>query len=102
MGPSSKASGGTATNVSTGDACPSAIPRVSVMGVGVHAVNLASALSAAFWAANAPGVRGYITATGVHGVIESQDDPDLKAIHNRSLLSLPDGIPMVWVGKSRG
>jgi len=72
------------------------------MGVGIHAVNLASALSAAFWAAHAPGLRGYITATGVHGVIESQDDPDLKAIHNRSLLSLPDGIPMVWVGKSRG
>jgi len=72
------------------------------MGVGIHAVNLDSALTAIFWAARAAGVRGYVTATGVHGVIESQDDPDLQAIHNRSLLSLPDGVPMVWVGRSRG
>lgn len=79
-----------------------AFPRVSVMGVGIHAVNLTSAMSATFWAAHTPGVSGYITATGVHGVMESQDDSRLKAIHNRSLLSLPDGMPMVWVARSRG
>jgi N-acetylglucosaminyldiphosphoundecaprenol N-acetyl-beta-D-mannosaminyltransferase len=72
------------------------------MGVGIHAVNLDLALNATFWAAHAAGVRGYVTATGVHGVIESQYDPDLQAIHNRSLLSLPDGVPMAWVGRSRG
>ena len=93
---------GTASQVCESEACVAAIPRVNVMGVGIHAVDLASALSAAFRAAHTRGLRGYITATGVHGVIESQDDPDLKAIHNRSLLSLPDGVPMVWVGRSRG
>ena len=72
------------------------------MGVGIHTVNFASALAATLWAARAANVRGYVTATGVHGVIESQDDPALKAIHNRSLLSLPDGVPMAWVGKCRG
>lgn len=87
----------TDTSVRPGD-----IPRVNVMGVGIHAVNFSSALSAALWAARTPGVRGYITATGVHGVIESQDDPALKAIHNRSLLSMPDGAPMAWVGRFSG
>jgi len=83
-------------------ASPIAIPRVNVMGVGIHTVNLDSALIATFWAAHAAGVRGYVTVTGVHGVMESQSDPYLKAIHNRSMLSLPDGVPMVWVGRSRG
>lgn len=81
---------------------PPGIPRVNVMGVGIHAVNFASALSASLWAARTSGVVGYITATGVHGVMESQDDPALKAIHNRSLLSMPDGAPMAWVGRFSG
>ncbi|MEQ1897770.1 MAG: WecB/TagA/CpsF family glycosyltransferase [Vicinamibacterales bacterium] len=81
---------------------PYALPRVNVLGVGIHTVNLASALTASFWAARAAGVRGYVTVTGVHGVIESLNDPALQVIHNRSLLSLPDGVPMAWVGKARG
>jgi N-acetylglucosaminyldiphosphoundecaprenol N-acetyl-beta-D-mannosaminyltransferase len=102
MGPLLPSSGGTVADVATTLPGAPAIPRVSVLGVGIHAVNSISASSAAFWAAHTPGVRGYITATGVHGVIASQDDPGLKAIHNRSLLSLPDGMPMVWVGRARG
>jgi hypothetical protein len=42
------------------------------MGVGTHSVNPDSALIATFWAAHVAGVRGYVTGTGVHGVIESQ------------------------------
>jgi N-acetylglucosaminyldiphosphoundecaprenol N-acetyl-beta-D-mannosaminyltransferase len=38
----------------------------------------------------------YVCVTGVHGVMESQRDPSLKEIHNRSGLTTPDGMPMVW------
>lgn len=80
----------------------STLPRVNVLGVGIHAVNMSSALREANDALMSPGTVGYVTVTGVHGVMESQDDPSLLAIHNQSFLSIPDGIPMVWMGRLQG
>ena len=40
--------------------------------------------------------------TGVHGIIESQTNPELKQIINESLLTTPDGMPTVWVGRLQG
>ena len=34
--------------------------------------------------------------------MESQRNPALKVIHNRSFLSTPDGMPMVWMGRWNG
>jgi N-acetylglucosaminyldiphosphoundecaprenol N-acetyl-beta-D-mannosaminyltransferase len=34
--------------------------------------------------------------------MESQDDPALREIHNRSGLTVPDGVPMVWAGRFAG
>ncbi len=76
-------------------------PRVNVLGVGISALNLDSAVEA-LAAARAAGRRGFVTITGAHGVIESQDDPALRNIHNASLLSTPDGMPMVWMGRLQG
>ena len=76
-------------------------PRVNVLGVGISVLNLDSAVET-LARALASGQRGYVTVTGVHGVIESQSDPQLRTIHNRSLLSTPDGMPMVWMGRLRG
>ena len=76
-------------------------PRVNVLGVGISVLNLGSAV-ATLDAALQAGVRGYITVTGVHGVMESQDDESLRQIHNRSLLSTPDGMPLVWLGRFAG
>ncbi len=76
-------------------------PRVNVLGVGISALNLDSAVEALV-RARAAGRRGFVTITGAHGVIESQDDPSLQHIHNASLLSTPDGMPMVWMGRLQG
>lgn len=76
--------------------------RVNVLGVGISSLNLESAVSFLVQASQEKGNTGYVTVTGVHGVVESQHDPELKRIHNRSLLSTPDGMPMVWVGRQRG
>ncbi len=78
------------------------IPRANVLGVGINAVNMESALREVNAALDQPGTVGYVTVTGVHGVMESQDDSKLKVIHNRSFLSIPDGIPMVWMGRWQG
>lgn len=80
----------------------SSIPRANVLGVGINDVTMGLALAEVEGAANTPGLLGYVTVTGVHGVIESQEDATLKQIHNHSFLSLPDGIPMVWMGKLQG
>ena len=45
---------------------------------------------------------GYVCVTGVHGVMEAQRDPDFRRLLNRSLVTTPDGMPMVWVGRARG
>jgi len=75
--------------------------RVNVLGVGISVLNLNTAL-----AAIADAVRerrkGYICVTGVHGVIEAQDDEAFKRILNGAFLCTPDGMPMVWAGRLAG
>lgn len=80
----------------------SSLPRVNVLGIGISDVNMGTALTEVEAAVEVPGLLGYVTVTGVHGVIESQSDQDLQRIHNASYLSIPDGIPMVWMGWMRG
>ena len=75
--------------------------RANVLGVGVHATNLVEAVLLSDRLLQAR-VRGYVCLTGVHGVMEAQRDPRLKGILNRAMLCLPDGMPMVWVGRAQG
>ena len=75
--------------------------RINVLGVGISEINYAAALDQ-IRAAIAERRRGYITVTGVHGVSESQEDDELRDIHNGSFLSTPDGMPMVWMGRLAG
>ena len=44
----------------------------------------------------------YVCVTGMHGVMESRDDSELREIHNRSGLTTPDGMPMVWASRWAG
>lgn len=48
------------------------------------------------------GSGGYVCVTGVHGVMESQRDVTLLEIQNGSMLTVPDGMPMVWMGRLQG
>ncbi|MGA2216811.1 MAG: WecB/TagA/CpsF family glycosyltransferase, partial [Terracidiphilus sp.] len=40
--------------------------------------------------------------TGVHGVMEAQEDTEFRRILNESFLTVPDGMPTVWVGRHQG
>jgi N-acetylglucosaminyldiphosphoundecaprenol N-acetyl-beta-D-mannosaminyltransferase len=75
--------------------------RVNVLGVGISVLNLRTAL-AAIAAAVSERRKGYICVTGVHGVMEAQDDAGFKKILNDAFLCTPDGMPMVWAGKLAG
>ncbi|QBG47322.1 glycosyltransferase [Verrucomicrobia bacterium S94] len=75
--------------------------RTNVLGVGVSSLNMNDAVQDLL-VARARGQKGYVCVTGVHGVIESQRDPELRKIHNRSFLTVPDGMPTVWMGREQG
>lgn len=75
--------------------------RVNVLGVGVHALNLCSAV-AVLQTAIETRSKGYVCVTGVHGVSEAQSDPAFRSILNRAFLNTPDGMPMVWLGRISG
>ncbi len=76
-------------------------PRCSVLGVGISSVSMRLAVETIRdWIRNRQ--REYVTVTGVHGVMESQDDPALKRIHNEAGMVTPDGMPMVWLNKLAG
>lgn len=70
-------------------------PRVDVLGVGVSCLTLDSTVEVVSgWVDR--GEHRYVCVTGVHGVMECQRDLQLLQIHNRSGLTTPDGMPMVW------
>lgn len=77
------------------------VPRVNVLGVGISVLNRERALGVLIEALRSD-QRGYVCVTGVHGVIEAQDDPAFARILNASLLTTPDGMPMVWAGRLAG
>jgi N-acetylglucosaminyldiphosphoundecaprenol N-acetyl-beta-D-mannosaminyltransferase len=56
-------------------------PRVNILGVGVSAINLNMAIkSIDDWIQKQE--SHYICVSGVHGVMESQRDRELRHIHN--------------------
>ena len=80
---------------------PPLIRRCNVLGVGVSAINPSVALETiGKWIDYRE--CHYVCITGVHGVMESQRDPQLKHIHNRAGLVTPDGMPLVWISRLRG
>lgn len=76
-------------------------PRINVLGVGISTLTLDSAVESVVSAVQA-NRQGYVTVTGVHGVSECQTDDELRRIHNESLLSTPDGVPLTWMGRLQG
>jgi N-acetylglucosaminyldiphosphoundecaprenol N-acetyl-beta-D-mannosaminyltransferase len=76
-------------------------PKYQLLGVGISRISLATATDAIVSAVRAD-TRGYVTVTGVHGVMEAYDDPEFKDILNGSLITTPDGMPTVWGGWASG
>jgi N-acetylglucosaminyldiphosphoundecaprenol N-acetyl-beta-D-mannosaminyltransferase len=90
------------------DPHPSVIPdspqqreRVNILGVGVSALNMKTAVHETELMLDR-GQQGYICVTGVHGIMEAQSDEGFRNILNRSFLTTPDGMPTVWLGRMQG
>jgi N-acetylglucosaminyldiphosphoundecaprenol N-acetyl-beta-D-mannosaminyltransferase len=77
------------------------VPSYEVLGVRIHAVDAGSAAEVILrWVAD--GHREYVVLTGAHGVVEMQNDPELRAINNAAGMTTPDGMPVVWLGRRHG
>ncbi len=75
--------------------------RINVLGVGVSPLNMSSAVSELIKARKSK-QSGYVCITGAHGIIESQYNDELINIHNKSMFTMPDGMPTVWMGLEQG
>jgi N-acetylglucosaminyldiphosphoundecaprenol N-acetyl-beta-D-mannosaminyltransferase len=76
-------------------------PRFNVLGTGVSAMSLADTRDLLV---GAHGQRrlGYVCATGVHGVSEARRDASFASVLARAWLVVPDGMPLVWLGRWHG
>lgn len=72
------------------------IEELDVLGVKVSAVNMNLVLAEIDrWIAE--GGKGYATLTGVHGLMEARRDAVVGQAYAGADLSLPDGMPLVWL-----
>lgn len=77
------------------------IPTTRILGVPVHALTPALALSVIDeWVQS--GERHYVCVREVNGVIEAQKDPEFLKFHEQAGLVTPDGMPLVWLSRWRG
>lgn len=76
-------------------------PVADVLGVHVSAITMQEGLEAIDqWIEDED--LNYVCVTGVHGVMESQRDPELRQIHNDAGMVTPDGMPLVWLSRWMG
>ena len=75
--------------------------KINILGVHVDAVNIESVVNEAEKMIKAGG-KGYITVTGVHGIMESQRSDTVRSAHRNAWLVVPDGMPLVYIGRFHG
>lgn len=69
-----------------------------VLGVRVDAVQIPEAISRICDCIEERRVGSYVAVTGMHGVMEAQQNEEFKSILNRASLVVPDGMPLAWLG----
>lgn len=77
-------------------------PTFSVLGVRVSAVQIHDTVALMErWIGSGETCR-YVAVTGMHGVSESRHDLLFRHILNSADLVVPDGMPLVWLGRWHG
>ncbi|HKQ86341.1 MAG TPA: WecB/TagA/CpsF family glycosyltransferase [Candidatus Acidoferrales bacterium] len=76
--------------------------RFKILGVGVSPVQIPQVVSQIEWWIQKRERCRYIAVTGMHGVTEAQHDPRFRHILNSADLVVPDGMPLVWLARTKG
>ncbi len=77
-------------------------PEVAIMGLRVYAGNMATAVADVAAQIERRESAAYVCVRDVHGVMAAQRHPQLKAIHNQAFMTVPDGVPLMWLGRRAG
>lgn len=75
------------------------LPEYTTIGVRVHAVQMDQAVAEMQRRIEAGGRGNYVAVTGMHGLSEARKDRRFRDILNRAFLVVPDGMPLVWLGR---
>lgn len=75
--------------------------RARVLGIQVDALDMKSAV-ARTRELLAAATSSYICVAAVHGVMEAQRSAELADAYDNAALTIPDGMPLVWVGHFQG
>jgi N-acetylglucosaminyldiphosphoundecaprenol N-acetyl-beta-D-mannosaminyltransferase len=76
-------------------------PAAHVLGVDVDAIDMGEALRRVA-ALLKTSRKGYVCVAGVHGVMEAQRSQELLDVYAGSEMTIPDGMPLAWVGRMQG
>lgn len=76
--------------------------RERILGHPVDAVSMSSAVHAVVERALEGTSGDYVCLTNVHSTVESQRARELRHAAEGAFLSVPDGMPMVWILRRRG
>ena len=77
-------------------------PRFPVLGTLIDAVQIPAVIAQMqAWILRRDSCH-YIAVTGMHGVTEARHDPQLRAALASASLVVPDGMPLVWLGRRHG
>jgi N-acetylglucosaminyldiphosphoundecaprenol N-acetyl-beta-D-mannosaminyltransferase len=74
-------------------------PSFRVLGVPVHAVQIPDVVTQMQLWIQSDAKGRYIAVTGMHGIAESRTDKDLRCALDSADLVVPDGMPLVWLGR---
>ena len=76
--------------------------RTRVLGYPVDAVSRKMAVDLVIARSQAGHNGSFVCLTNVHTTVESQHDSELKEACEAAFLSVPDGMPLVWILHRRG
>jgi N-acetylglucosaminyldiphosphoundecaprenol N-acetyl-beta-D-mannosaminyltransferase len=76
-------------------------PKFTIKGIDVGAIDVNRACDLIGELVTSA-QESYVTVTGAHGIIESQYNKDIFDAHRNASLVVPDGMPLVWLGRLLG
>lgn len=72
-----------------------------VLGVRVHAIQIPETIAQMEKWIELRESGHYVAVTGMHGVTEARDNSQFRKVLNSADLVVPDGMPLVWLGRLR-